>query len=162
VIAGAEVEFKKLIFSRLGETRDTEFSFGINASYLYSNQKNGTDAQFTNKESAIEGASPFIINSDLSLNIKDNLTKGKETTASIVFNYAHDKIYALGVQNNEDVIEKGMPTLDLILGHKFNENVGINISVRNLLNARSDVAHEAALHCGYGQDLTLRQYKRAA
>jgi len=160
VIAGAEVEFKKLIFSRLDETRDTEFSFGINASYLYSNQKNGTAAQFTNEESAIEGASPFIINSDLSLNIKDNLTKGKETTVSIVFNYAHDKIYALGVQNNEDVMEKGMPTLDLIFGHKFNENVGINISARNLLNPKYQRTKEVFPTAGNAQDLTLREYKR--
>lgn len=160
MVAGAEVEFKKSLFSKEGKQKNTDLSFGINASYLYTNQKNGTGAQFTHSESQLEGASPFIVNSDLSFTLEDNIKSGRETVASIVFNYSHDRIYALGLLGNEDIIEKGMPTLDFIFSHKFNDTFGLNFSAKNILNPNYQRTKEIFPTTGSSEDLTVRNYKR--
>ncbi len=47
-------------------------TFGLNASYLYSNVSldETSVAQFTNSKSELEGATPILINSDLTYNRK--------------------------------------------------------------------------------------------
>ncbi len=99
-----------------------------------------TNFQFFNRTTTgLQGASNFITNVSLSYNNR----KENTFTATLTGNYASDKIYALGgpedlinsaVFFNDEIIEKGFVTLDLVLGKKINKNLSIKLIGRNLLN----------------------------
>ena len=139
------MEVKKKIFDYT-EGRDTGFKHalvgGFNISALYSNQdlnkdkiskenKGYTSAVFTNTNAGIQGASPLIFNIDLSYRMK---FKRYEPQYTLVFNYFFDRIYALGAQGAGNVMEQGVPSMDLISKHKITERFSASANFKNLLN----------------------------
>lgn len=142
-VAGAEVEFKKNIYKVSSDdtNNSTVFSGGVNVSYLYSNQKlEATLPSFTEKEDQLQGASPLLVNADLTFyqsREKYNLT------SSFVFNYFSDRIYSIGTRNFTNVIEKGIPTLDFIAQSGLGEHFGISLKAANLLNPDFQLIREA-------------------
>ena len=91
----------------------------------------------------LQGASDFITNVSLSYNSR----KAKEFTASISGNYSSDKIYALGSPEdfvnsatlfNDEIIEKGFVSVDLVASKKINEKLSLRIIGKNLLNPKID------------------------
>ncbi|WP_299062590.1 TonB-dependent receptor [uncultured Polaribacter sp.] len=96
--------------------------------------------QYNNKTaSSLQGASDFIINTSLSYSNK----KEREFTATLTGNYSSDKIFALGNPEsftssdtifNDEIIEKGFVTLDLVISKEITEKLSARIVGRNLLN----------------------------
>lgn len=73
----------------------------------------------------------WIANFDLS----HNFTKGTHSFINtLVFNYVSDKIYTIGTQGYQDIIEQGMMTLDFVSQAKLNKYVSLTLKARNLLN----------------------------
>ncbi|AWM13845.1 TonB-dependent receptor [Flavobacterium sediminis] len=137
---GVEVELRKNIIKSESEVRNNNLSFGLNASYLYSEQKLvDTDKDrltvlFTNSKSKLEGATPLLINSDLSYNFKTN---ENDLTSTLVFNYFYDKVYSIGTSDNQNIIEKTVPTLDFVNKFTFKDKkLTMNLGVKNILNPR--------------------------
>ena len=96
--------------------------------------------QYNNKtESDLQGASDLIINTALSYsNNKEN-----EFSATLAGNYSSDKIYALGAPEdftnsailyNDEILEKGFVTLDLVLSKKLSKNLSMKLTGKNMLN----------------------------
>jgi hypothetical protein len=113
---------------------------------LYTNVKvidNATDKITvlpTNSESKLEGASPLLINSDLSYNFSNSKNS---LTSSLVFNYFYDKVYSIGTATNENIVEKAVPTLDFVNRFEFVKNkLGINLSIKNILNPKFNLTQE--------------------
>lgn len=143
---GAELEFRKNIIKTESEIRNNNLSFGLNASYLYSEQKLvDTDKDrltvlFTNSKSKLEGATPLLINSDLSYNFK---TEQNALTSTIVFNYFYDKVYSIGTSDNQNIIEKTVPTLDFINKFTLKEKkLTMNLGLKNILNPKFRLTQE--------------------
>jgi outer membrane receptor protein involved in Fe transport len=93
------------------------------------------------KEAALQGASDFIVNSSISFRSRSE----KEFLASITGNYSSDKIYALGSPEdftnsatlfNDEIIEKGFVSLDLVVSKKINNKLSVRVVGKNLLNPR--------------------------
>jgi outer membrane receptor protein involved in Fe transport len=93
------------------------------------------------KEAALQGASDFIVNSSISFRSRSE----KEFLASITGNYSSDKIYALGSPEdfinsatlfNDEIIEKGFVSLDLVVSKKINKKLSVRVVGKNLLNPR--------------------------
>ena len=91
----------------------------------------------------LQGASDFITNVSVSYNSRT----AKEFTASISGNYSSDKIYALGSPEdfvnsatlfNDEIIEKGFVSVDLVASKKINEKLSLRIIGKNLLNPKID------------------------
>ncbi len=89
--------------------------------------------------SSLQGASDFIANGSLSYSNH----KEKEFVATLTGNYSSDKIYALGSPEdfsnsaslyNDEIIEKGFVSLDLVLSKAINKNLMVKLVGRNLLN----------------------------
>jgi outer membrane receptor protein involved in Fe transport len=133
-VEGIEVEFRKNLF----KTEASKLTFGFNASYILTAIKL-EDKNFTNNESQLEGASPFIVNSDLSHNIAKN---NFSLTNSLVFNYFSDRIYTIGTQGYQDIIEKGIPTLDYVASCKLNKHFGISLKAKNLTNPLYQISRQ--------------------
>lgn len=90
-------------------------------------------------EEGLQGASDYIFNGNL------NFTTNSENPfdASVVANYASDKIFALGapeiqtesdINYNDAIIEKGFVTLDAIVSKEFGDNWRLRLTTRNLLD----------------------------
>lgn len=140
---GAEFELRKNIINIENSTNEqkTNLSGGLNISYLHTNQDLDTEkvlreteraitVAFTNKESRLTGASDLLVNADLSFN-KD-FSSEKSLTATLAGTYFSDRIYALGVTGKGDLVDSDVIALDFVLKYKFNKNLGVGFSAKNI------------------------------
>ncbi|WP_282116749.1 TonB-dependent receptor [Cellulophaga baltica] len=134
-VFGVEVETKLDLFnSESDDFKRNNISVGANATFMKTKLEyntNNTSFNYTGSSSELEGASPFTINADVSYKFD---FKEKETIASLVFNYQSDKVYSIGTNFQENIIEKAVPMLDLVFSHKFNKTIGLKLNAKNILN----------------------------
>ncbi len=177
-IAGVELELRKNILKLSNDSNDEKtLTFGLNASYLYSNQKledvptDNLTVRFTNKEDELEGSSPFILGSDLTLNLKK---KKSGITSSVVFNYNSKSIYSLGTggddanpgSGKQNIMLSAIPTLDFINKIAINENFRIKLNIKNILDPEykltQDVNNIGVPNATLpdGQEVPVETYKR--
>ncbi|SKC00305.1 Outer membrane receptor proteins, mostly Fe transport [Sphingobacterium nematocida] len=157
-VAGVEIELKKNLLSTTTANGENILSAGANVSYLYSSQKlENPTANFTefNGTSKLQGASPLLLNADVSY-----LLNGRNWnwTSTVVLNYFSDRVFAIGTQGYKNVIEKSIPTLDFISNVAFNKRWGANIKARNILNPAIRLERES----DKGENITLKSIKRGA
>ena len=91
--------------------------------------------------SQLEGAAPFIGNADLSYQYKRN---DFGLTGTIVCSYFSDRVYTIGTNGYNDIIEKGIPTLDIVLGGQINKHLSIDLKMKNLINPSYQLIREAS------------------
>lgn len=151
-IAGLELEVRKNLFSfTSGENQNNRLSAGFNGSYIYSD----AHVEEAGKQSQLEGAAPFIVNFDLS----HNVSKGDLSfTNSVVLNYFSDRIYTIGTQGYQDIMEKGVPTLDFVSSSKLNRHLTLSLKARNLLNPYYQLTREA--NGSNGGSVILSEYQK--
>lgn len=134
-VYGVEIEIRKNIIENEDET--TLLSAGLNTTFMHTEQDlfdviQGTySVNFRNDSEQLQGASPFIINADVSYSPTFGSYK---PTGNLVFSYFADRIDALGSGQLGNIVEKAVPTLDFILKNKITDNFEINFSVKNILN----------------------------
>ncbi|MFD1062841.1 TonB-dependent receptor domain-containing protein [Winogradskyella litorisediminis] len=134
-VFGVEAEIRKNILT--DSEGETKLAAGLNATYMYTRQDLyssiiGTySVSFNKDEEELQGASPFLINADVSYSPKIG---NFEPSANLVFSYFADRIDALGSGQLGNVIEKGIPTLDFILKGKLTEKLELSVGVKNILN----------------------------
>ncbi len=136
-VYGIELEIKKNL---LATSEKHKLNLSFNATKMWFEQDLLEYHQYNNKTKVgLEGASEFITNASLSYATKND----NPFTATVSGNYSSDKIYALGaaedlvysdVYYNNEIIEKGFVTLDLVLNKDISERVSIKLSAKNLLN----------------------------
>jgi hypothetical protein len=132
-VAGTSLEFRKYVFSNMDTQANklSRLTLGLNASYIYTN----LDLRIPNttaRKSQLEGASPFIANVDLSYNYQKS---EKSLTTSVIFNYYSDRIHTIGAKGFNNIIEKGIPTLDFASSFSINKNICFKAKVSNILNS---------------------------
>lgn len=93
-VMGVEAEIRKNVFERKNASGSNthKLSFGLNASLLHT----GLVLNLMNtreRKSRLEGASPFIMNTDITY---DHLNAKNSLTTSLVFNYFSNRIYTNG------------------------------------------------------------------
>ncbi|ADV48340.1 TonB-dependent receptor plug [Cellulophaga algicola DSM 14237] len=134
-VFGIEVETKLDLFNSESDNfKRNNISVGANATFMKTKLEynaNNTSFNYTGSSSELEGASPFTVNADVSYKFD---FEEKETIASLVFNYQSDKVYSIGTNFQENIIEKAVPILDLVLSHKFNKTIGLKLNAKNILN----------------------------
>ena len=177
-VAGIEFELRKDII-KFSDDSDSEKSltFGLNGSYLYSNQKledvptDDLTVRFTNEEDELEGSSPLVLGSDLTLNLK----KGSSgITSSLIFNYNSESIYSLGTGGDDanpgsgknNIMLSSVATLDFINKIAVNENLGIKINIKNILDPEYKLSQDVN-NIGVdnpslpdGEETTIETFKR--
>ncbi|MEJ2584278.1 MAG: TonB-dependent receptor [Robiginitalea sp.] len=157
-IFGVELEVRKNL---LYDTNDNAvLSVGLNAAYTHTEQDlkdipagedNTFGTTFDRDSDELEGASPFIINTDLNYSpiIGDYRPK-----ATLVFSYFSDRIFSLGAGSLGNIVERSVPTLDFVLRNEIGEHFEVNLSAKNLLNPDVSFVRE---NTGIG-DVTIREY----
>lgn len=157
MVAGAELEIKKNIYKIDGGDTSAEhvLSGGANISYLYTEQKlEATLPSFTNTTDALQGASPLLVNADLTYRRE---SENFGLTSSLIINYFSDRIFSIGTRGFQNVTEKGIPTLDFITQTTLGKNFGISLKARNLLDPEFRLIRESAGNAS--EETTLSTYK---
>ncbi|WP_321310394.1 TonB-dependent receptor domain-containing protein [Marinifilum fragile] len=138
-VYGLEFE-TRLALIKAETTGMPELNLILNATKMWFNQDLLEEFQYNNKtETDLQGASDFIMNGTLSFSNR----KEKEFKAALSGNYSSDKIYALGAPEsfansatlyNNEIIEKGFVTLDMVISKKLSDRISLKLSGKNLLN----------------------------
>jgi len=136
-VLGLEVELRKSLLKN--EEEDAILSFGLNATYIYTqqdlrNSEGFINTTFDRDTDELQGASPFLINADVSYSPVFTKYENYKPTANLVFSYFSDRIDALGSGQLGNIIETGIPTLDLVWKNSFGKHIELNASAKNILN----------------------------
>jgi len=149
VVAGVEFEFVKKLSAWADSGSFLEdITLGFNASYLYSQVTIDTTATVlgaslinTNPERPLQGASPYLVNVDVSY--EKWLNKETKLTATVAYNVFGKRLFSAGVQGIGDIYEAPVNMLNLILRAEVGDHWGFNVSAKNLLNPSIDQVQEA-------------------
>jgi len=155
-VFGVELETKLDVFNTESEdyTIKQNLSIGANATFMDTELEfdtSNTLFNYTGTSSQLEGASPFTVNADVSYKLNN---EDKETIASVVFNYQSDKVFSIGTNFQENIIEKAVPVLDLVFSHKFNKMIGIKLNAKNILNPSFERFRDIP------EELTMNSFKK--
>jgi len=121
--------------TRMWHSQDLKDVYDQEGRFIRTFRYNGKD------EIGLQGASDWIFNASLNVSTETE----NPFTATLVGAYASDKIFALGnpesqrldqidIQYNDEIIEKGFVTLDLIMTKELNEHWEFQFRGQNLLN----------------------------
>jgi len=155
-VFGIEIEGRFDVVSIEDENAESSKTLSIGGNATLMNTKleyntANTLFNYTGSSSQLEGAAPLTINADLSYNFNIN---EKETIATIVFNYQSDKVFSIGTNFQENIVEKGVPLLDFVFTHQFNKNLSVKFNAKNLLNPSFERYRDVP------EKLTMNSYKR--
>ncbi len=155
-VVGAELEVRKNIIA--GDANDALLSAGLNITYMETTQdlrdSNGLFSTTFNRNSdELQGASPLLINADLNLS---PVFGNYKPVMNAVFSYFSDRIDALGSGQLGNIIEKSVPTLDLVWKNSIGEHFEVNASAKNLLDPSIERIRENTAQ----GDVIISQYKR--
>jgi len=166
-VLGLEVETRLNLIEN--EDEDPILNFNANITKMWFNQDLLENYQFKDlTETELQGASDFIFNGSLSYNTQ----KEKEFIATLTGNYSSDKIFALGAPEdltnsaifyNDEIIEKGFVTLDLVLSKKITDKLVLKLVGRNLLNPdikQTQLVQD--LNTGVETNETVLSYKKGS
>ncbi|QBQ40264.1 TonB-dependent receptor [Sphingobacterium psychroaquaticum] len=161
-VYGVELELKKDLLT-FNEEQD-KLSFGFNTALMRTTQN--LDAVKVNRETnglynldvkdkaGFTGASDVLINADLSYSKK--FTNERSITATLLYNYYSDKLFAIGVNGLGDQVDRGLGTMDFVLKSKLSKRIGLDLSARNILNPEFQRWQEDAV------PVKVLSYKRGA
>lgn len=162
-VFGVELEARKGLIKN--EDDDNILSTGLNITYTSTIQDlktvSGTfNTNFNRNSDELQGASPLLINADISYSPTFNNYK---PVVNLVFSYFSDRIDALGSGQLGNIIEKGVPTLDFVWKNTLTKNFEINATIKNILNptierVRENVSFDAVLANDLGIDANLSEF----
>ncbi len=144
---GVEVEYRKKI---------KDFTLSLNGSYMYTdvNLSDSGGSVYTNKDRALQGASPYLFNADLTYGLR--FTNQNELHFAALYNLQGPRIYAVGLNGFGDIMQLSVHTLNFVATYKVFEKFDIKLELNNLLNM--DYVFEQQLPEG-GETIVVKRYR---
>lgn len=137
---GVEAEFL-LDFARINKNL-SDFSFGFNTSIMQTNvdikpTTTNPDGSITNsiethKSRELQGASKWLVNSDLKYQF--NFNEKWSNTLSLVYSVFGKRIYAVGTGGLDHIYELPVSQLDFVWSSKLSDHFDLKFTADNLLN----------------------------
>ena len=126
-----------------------------NASFMFTNVKlpEGGGA-YTNSQRALQGASPFLVNADITYTKK--IHKNSDISLTALYNLQGPRIHAVGISGLGDVTQKTQHTLNAIIAYKINRHFGLSLKAENLLNQSIKFVQEVPQR---NKDITVEKFK---
>lgn len=143
VLYGAEFEML-LELNRISKAL-SGLSFGFNTSIMQTNvkvpeyvydpiQQQMNKSIETHRDRDLQGASKWIINSDLKYEF--DINKNWSNTVSVVYSVFGKRIYSVGTGGLDHIYELPVSKLDLVWNNKLGEHFNLKLSADNILNPR--------------------------
>ncbi|MFN9320542.1 MAG: carboxypeptidase regulatory-like domain-containing protein [Chitinophagales bacterium] len=164
---GLEFELRKDLFSNFNtpKTVNSSLSLGTNAAFMYTNQQLNNEKAaaetkgfiqniFNSNKSALQGASPIVVNADITYKLK---YKTFEPSFTLVYNYFDDRLYSIGVIGISDIYEKGVHTIDFISRCSLGRNFELSLAVKNITNPSydryQDIAGQRVINASFSRGI---------
>ena len=125
IATGVEIEFRKELFKN--------FRIGANGSYMYTNVVLPEGGVYTDSERALQGASPFLINADLSYT--PQLRGESDLTLALVYNVQGPRIETVGIYGTGNIKQQTLHTMDFIASYAINKHLSLRLQMKDLLNS---------------------------
>ena len=122
--AGVEIELRKTL------VRDLRL--GINGTYMYTNVKLPESGVYTNKERALQGASPYLLNADLTWTPR--FGGERQLNLALLYNLQGPRIQAVGISGLGDVTQRPVHTLNFSAAYRFSARAELKMQLTDLLN----------------------------
>lgn len=138
-VIGAELELKKDLV-QWNSDRNI-LSVGLNVAYMNTNQDIDADkvqdetdfnVRPTHENASFTGASDLLVNADVTYTKR--WRNNGNLMATVAYSYFSDKVYALGVEQKGNLVDRGLGTLDFIVRSKINQRIGIDLLIKNILD----------------------------
>ena len=121
---GVEIEFRKEIVKDL--------RFGVNGSYMYTNVKLPEGGAYTNSQRALQGASPYLANADLTYS--PAFSNDRQLSVALLYNRQGPRIHSVGISGLGDIKQQPVHTLNFTGSYRFNRRFAVKLQVNDLLN----------------------------
>ncbi len=121
---GVEIEFRKEIVKDL--------RFGVNSSYMYTNVKLPEGGAYTNSQRALQGASPYLANADLTYS--PAFSNDRQLSVALLYNLQGPRIHSVGISGLGDIKQQPVHTLNFTVSYRFNRRFAVKLQVNDLLN----------------------------
>lgn len=121
--AGIELEARKKL--------SAQWQAGINASLMYTNVKLPEGGSYTNDQRALQGASPYLGNADVTWH--PTFADGSGLTMALLYNLQGPRIHAVGIAGLGDVEQKPVHMLNLNAQYSTAEHWQIGLKLTDLL-----------------------------
>ena len=145
--AGVEVELRKVLARTL--------RLGVNATYMYTNVKLPDGGVYTNKERALQGASPYLVNADLTWT--PDLGGDRQLNLALLYNLQGPRIHAVGISGLGDVTQRAVHTLNFTAGYRFSRRAEVKLQLTDLLNRAMVFEQEVPQT---GSTIEVERYRR--
>ena len=122
--AGVEIELRKML------ARDLRL--GVNGTWMYTNVKLPEGGVYTNKERALQGASPYLVNADLTWTPR--FGGERQLNLALLYNLQGPRIQAVGISGLGDVTQRPVHTLNFSAACRLNARVELKMQLTDLLN----------------------------
>lgn len=128
IAMGVEVEMRKEVFKN--------FRLGLNGSYMYTDVKLPKDGGiYTDNQRALQGASPYLINADISY--APYLRGGDDRMIlALVYNVQGPRIHSVGIFGLGDNKQLTLHTLDWVGSYSLGRHWSFKLTVKDLLNSK--------------------------
>ena len=123
IATGVEVEFRKELARNL--------KLGANASYMYTNVKLPEGGAYTNKERSLQGASPILVNADITWTPR--FKNDRDLNLALLYNMQGSRIHAVGVSQLGDIKQQAVHSLNINAGYRINDHWSMKLQVNDLL-----------------------------
>lgn len=132
LLYGAEIEML-LQLERISPAL-ANFSFGLNTSLMKTDVKVnfGNTSLENNPSRKLQGASEWIINSDLKYDFEFN--EVMKNSISLVYGVFGPRIFAVGSAGMDNIYEQPFHKLDFVWSSKLTKNIDAKFAIDNLLN----------------------------
>ena len=121
---GVEIEFRKEIVKDL--------RFGVNGSYMYTNVKLPEGGAYTNSQRALQGASPYLANADLTYS--PAFSNDRQLSVALLYNLQGPRTHSVGISGLGDIKQQPVHTLNFTGSYRFNRRFAVKLQVNDLLN----------------------------
>jgi outer membrane receptor protein involved in Fe transport len=155
-VTGVELEVRKNIVyttSTTGRFRGNRLSVGVNASYIHS-RLDFVAENTPLRQTELEGASPFLVNGDISYN---HTWGARVLNLSVVAGWFSPRVHTLGTRGYEDIVEESVTTLSVVSSLKVNDFLTVKLKAGNLLDPKHRLTRGFVTKPG---SLTLEEYRK--
>ena len=122
--AGLEVEFRKELVKDL--------KVGANASFMYTDVKLPEGGAYTNNQRALQGASPYLVNADLTY--APRFGDDRQLSIALLYNLQGPRIHSVGIAGLGDVEQLPVHTLNLAASYQLNSRLSLKLQIDDILN----------------------------
>lgn len=144
---GLEIELKKKILPVL--------RFSCNASFVFTNVLLPEDGGiYTESERALQGASPYLANADLSY--IQPINNKSELALTLMYNLQGPRIFAVGIYGMGNVMQAPLHTLDFSGSYTFDNHWSISLQAENLLGSTMRFTQDVK---STGKTIQVQYYK---